>query len=143
VKKHETSCNGKRRYRCLNQDCLYVTFSQSLDYPGRRREVKQQIVEMTLNGSGVRDISRVVQVSTATVIQELKKPRNCKLLIRERLETVASAPTRATRGVIEQVEVGEETTVVESELDEMYICVEKRRISGGCGTPLTEGQGRF
>ena len=73
VKKHGTSCNGKRRYRCLNRDCPYATFSQSLDYPGRRREVKQQIVEMTLNGSGVRDISRVLKVSTATVIQELKK----------------------------------------------------------------------
>jgi transposase-like protein len=73
VKKHGTSSNGKQRYRCLNQDCPYVTFSQSLDYPGRRREVKQQIVEMTLNGSGVRDISRVLKVSTATVIQELKK----------------------------------------------------------------------
>ncbi len=73
VKKHGTSSNGKRRYRCLNRDCSHVTFSQSIDYPGRRREVKQQIVEMTLNGSGVRDISRVLLVSTATVIQELKK----------------------------------------------------------------------
>ena len=73
VKKHGTSSNGKRRYRCLNRDCPYATFSPNLDYPGRRREVKQQIVEMTLNGSGVRDISRVLHVSTATVIQELKK----------------------------------------------------------------------
>lgn len=47
VKKHGTSSNGKRRYRCLNPDCPYETFSQSIDYPGRRREVKQQIVEMT------------------------------------------------------------------------------------------------
>jgi len=73
VKKHGTSSNGKRRYRCLNPDCPYETFSQSIDYPGRRREIKQQIVEMTLNGSGVRDIARVLHVSTATVIQELKK----------------------------------------------------------------------
>ena len=42
-------------------------------YPGRNREVKQQIVEMTLNGSGVRDIARVLRVSTSTVIRELKK----------------------------------------------------------------------
>ncbi|MBV9386940.1 MAG: hypothetical protein JOZ78_10985 [Chroococcidiopsidaceae cyanobacterium CP_BM_ER_R8_30] len=32
-------------------------------YPGRTREVKQQIVEMTLDGSGVRDIARVLHVS--------------------------------------------------------------------------------
>jgi len=73
VKKHGTSSNGKRRYRCHNPNCPYETFSQSIDYPGRTREVKQQIVEMTLNGSGVRDIARVLHVSTATVIQELKK----------------------------------------------------------------------
>ncbi len=73
VKKHGTSSNGKRRYRCLNLDCPYATFSQTIDYPGRRREVKQQIVEMTLNGSGIRDIARVLHVSTATVIKELKK----------------------------------------------------------------------
>jgi len=33
------------------------TFSLNLAYPGRKGQVKQQIVEMTLNGSGVRDIS--------------------------------------------------------------------------------------
>ncbi len=73
VKKHGTSFNGKRRYRSLNSECPYSTFSLNLDYPGRKREVKQQIVEMTLNGSGVRDIARVLHISTATVIQELKK----------------------------------------------------------------------
>jgi len=73
VKKHGTSSNGKRRYRCFNPDCPYEIFSQSIDYPGWRREVKQQIVEMTLNGSGVRDIACVLRISTATVIQELKK----------------------------------------------------------------------
>jgi len=37
------------------------------------REVKQQIVDMTLNGSGVRDIARVLRVSTSTVMREFKK----------------------------------------------------------------------
>ena len=78
VKKHGTSSNGKRRYCCLNSDCPYETFSQSIVYPGRRREIKQQIVEMTLDGSGVRDIARVLHVSTATVLQELKKFPNYK-----------------------------------------------------------------
>ncbi len=73
VKKHGRSSNGKRRYRCLNWDCPDETFSQTIDYPGRRPEVKQQIVEMTLNGSKIRDIARVVHVSTARVIKELKK----------------------------------------------------------------------
>jgi transposase-like protein len=36
-------------------------------------EIKQQVIEMSLNGSGIRDTARVLQISTATVIHELKK----------------------------------------------------------------------
>lgn len=95
VKKHGTSSNGKRRYRCLNSDCPYETFSQSIDYPGRRQEVKQQIVEMNLNGSRVRDIARVLHVSTATVIQELKKTSP---IAKRQSEAIESTSTRTGRG---------------------------------------------
>ena len=47
-------------------------------YPGRTPAVKEQIVEMSLNGSGIRDISRVLQVSTRTVIGELKKTQSAQ-----------------------------------------------------------------
>jgi len=94
VKKHGTSSHGKRRYRCLNLDCPYETFSTTVDYPGRRREVKQQIVEMTLSGSGVRDIARVLHVSTATVIQELKKSHTATT---GESEIIESAPSGAGR----------------------------------------------
>ena len=75
VVRHGKSSNGKERFRCLEAECPYQTFSLNLAYPGRNREVKQQITEMTLNGSGVRDIARVLQISTSTVIRELKKTR--------------------------------------------------------------------
>ena len=73
VVKHGKSALGKQRYRCQNKNCPYRTFVLNQTYPGRTRQVKQQIVEMTLNGSGVRDIARVLHVSPTTVIQELKK----------------------------------------------------------------------
>ena len=38
-------------------------------------EVKQQMVEMGLNGSGIRDTARVLGVSPTTVITTLKKKR--------------------------------------------------------------------
>jgi transposase-like protein len=75
VVKHGKSAVGKQRYRCQNENCPYRTFVLSQTYPGRTRQVLQQIVEMTLNGSGVRDIARVLHVSPTTVIQELKKTR--------------------------------------------------------------------
>src|SRR4028118_1537284 len=75
VVKHGKSPVGKQRYRCQNSQCPYGTFVLSQTYPGRTQQVKQQIVEMTLNGSGVRDIARVLHTSPTTVIKELKKTR--------------------------------------------------------------------
>jgi transposase-like protein len=36
-------------------------------------EVKRQISDMAMNGSGIRDTARVLKVSPTTVIEELKK----------------------------------------------------------------------
>ncbi len=72
VKRGKTS-NGKQRYLCQNPDCDCKTFILDMEYKGRLPEVKEQIVEMALNGSGVRDTARVLGVSTRTVVNELKK----------------------------------------------------------------------
>ena len=85
VVKYGTASNGKERFRCQQAEQCGRTFIRTYAYPGRTPEVKRQIVEMTLNGSGVRDIARVLQVSPTTVIGELKKrpvrsPRSIKLL---------------------------------------------------------------
>jgi transposase-like protein len=42
-------------------------------YNGHLPEVKQQVVEMALNGSGIRDTARVLKISPYTVIETLKK----------------------------------------------------------------------
>jgi len=72
VKRGKTD-TGKQRYRCLNSECAHHSFLLDPAYKGRSPEVKQQIVEMSLNGSGIRDTARVLQISTATVLRELKK----------------------------------------------------------------------
>ena len=47
-------------------------------YAGHSAEVKQQIVDMAMNASGIRDTARVLHVSPTTVIKELKKKsRSC------------------------------------------------------------------
>lgn len=69
---------GEQRYQCREQPCSGRTFILDYAYPGQSRKVKEQIVEMALNGSGIRDTARVLHVSTSTVIKELKKRnRNC------------------------------------------------------------------
>jgi transposase-like protein len=73
VVKYGKTSNGKERFRCQRKEQCGRTFIREYTYPGRTPEVKRQIVEMTLNGGGVRDIARVLQVSPTTVSGELKK----------------------------------------------------------------------
>ena len=49
------------------------TFLLEYTYAGQSPEVKQQIVEMAMNASGIRDTARVLHVSPTTVINALKK----------------------------------------------------------------------
>jgi len=73
VVKYGSASNGKARFRCQQGEQCGRTFIRGYAYLGRTPEVKRQIIEMTLNGSGVRDIARVLRVSPSTVIGELKK----------------------------------------------------------------------
>ena len=72
VKRGKTE-TGKQRYRCQNAVCSPQSFVLDPAYKGRLPEIKSQVVEMSLNGSGVRDTARVLKISTDTVIKELKK----------------------------------------------------------------------
>ena len=74
IVRHGTTSEGKQRYRC--RACLSRrgrTFVLEYAYAGRAPEVKQQIVDMAMNASGIRDTARVLQVSPTTVLKELKK----------------------------------------------------------------------
>lgn len=72
VKRGKTE-TGKQRYLCQNDECSHRTFI--LDYTNRAYlpEVKQQIIDMAMNGSGVRDTGRVLGISKDTVVSALKK----------------------------------------------------------------------
>jgi transposase-like protein len=73
VVKYGKTSTGKARFRCQQTPQCGRTFLRSYAYPGCLPTVKQQIVEMTLNGSGIRDITRVLHVGPNTVLKELKK----------------------------------------------------------------------
>jgi transposase-like protein len=72
VKRGKTA-RGTQRYLFRNQAC--ATDSFLLDYRNRGclPEVKQLIIDMSLNASGVRDTARSLHISTDTVLSELKK----------------------------------------------------------------------
>ena len=71
--RHGTTRQGKQRYRCQENACKGRTFLLDYTYAGHSAGVKQQIIDMAMNASGIRDTARVLHVSPTTVIKELKK----------------------------------------------------------------------
>ena len=78
VKRGKTR-RGTQRYLCQNTTCTRGSFL--LDYRNRGclPEVKQQIIDMSLNASGVRDTARVLRISTDTVLSELKRKEGTRI----------------------------------------------------------------
>jgi transposase-like protein len=73
VVKHGRSGAGKQRYKCRNPECNRSPFIRDYAYRGYLPDVKQQIADMAVNGSGIRDTARVLRISPTTVIEALKK----------------------------------------------------------------------
>ena len=67
VIKHGQSKKGKQRYYCK---CSFIL---NYSYNGCKPDIAKTIIKMTSNASGIRDISRVLEISTDTVIKVLKK----------------------------------------------------------------------
>lgn len=64
---------GKQRFLCKNEECKWRTFLMDYTDKGRMPEIKNLILKMAINGSGIRDTGRVLGISTNTVIETLKK----------------------------------------------------------------------
>jgi len=78
--RHGTTRQGKQRYCCQEALCNGGTFLLDYTYPGHSVGVKQQIVDMAMNASGIRDTARVLHISPTTVIKELKKTHSTRFL---------------------------------------------------------------
>ena len=72
VKRGKTA-KGTQRYLCQNTFCVRGSFL--LDYCNRGclPDVKQTIIDMSLNASGVRDTARSLHICPNTVLRERKK----------------------------------------------------------------------
>src|SRR5437867_5719389 len=101
---------GTQRYLCQNTAC--ITGSFLLDYRNRGclPEVKPQIIDMSLNASGVRDTARSLHISPTTVLRALKKKE-------ARLESVNTALLRTLNPETVTVDI---ERAGEAEMDEMW-----------------------
>ncbi|USN50250.1 MAG: IS1 family transposase [Myxococcales bacterium] len=73
VVKFGKSSNSKQRYCCQNDKCDRKTFIVRYDNKGWLAEIREKILDMAMNGAGIRDTSRVLCVSQKTVMSTLKK----------------------------------------------------------------------
>ncbi len=67
------NAHGTQRYRCQNPACKTKTFMLEYRYRAYQLGIKEQAVEMAINGSGIRDTARVLHINKNTVISTLKK----------------------------------------------------------------------
>ena len=70
VKKNGTTANRKQKYRCL--DC-HQQFITDYTYRGWMPVLRDLIVPLTMNSSGIRDIARVLSISTQTVMKTIRE----------------------------------------------------------------------
>ena len=67
------SARGERRYRCENPGCPTKSFMLNYRYKAYEPGIKETVVEMAINSSGIRDTARVLGIAKGTVISTLKK----------------------------------------------------------------------
>ena len=72
IKRGKTD-RGSQRYLCQNEACDQSRLLLNYRYQGYRRELKRPVVNMAMNGGGVRETARGRGISTGTVLSELKK----------------------------------------------------------------------
>lgn len=70
VKKNGTTANRKQKYLCKGCRRQFIT---QYTYRGAQPVIRDLIVPMTMNGSGIRDIARVLSVSTNTVLRAIRE----------------------------------------------------------------------
>jgi insertion element IS1 protein InsB len=68
VVKHGNTTDGKQRFLCRHPHWAQQTFLTTSVYKGRLPAVKQQIIDLTMHGSGLRDTARVQHIRPTTVL---------------------------------------------------------------------------
>jgi insertion element IS1 protein InsB len=116
---HGLSAEGKTRYKCRNAECKRCTFILNYTYQGHLPEVKEKIIDMAMNGSGIRDTARVLKISPSTVINEIKKKESNLAFVNEK----KLAKIEPSQTIVKLCQWEE----VEAELDEMWSFVNSKK----------------
>jgi transposase len=70
VRRKGLTTNGHQRYKC---EACKRSFQLAYTHRAHEPGIKEQVIEMALNGSGIRDTARVLTINMNTVMSTLKK----------------------------------------------------------------------
>ena len=75
VSKNGHNKTGKQVYKCNNADCKSCNFIESYTYKGCEPKVREQVLRLAVDCTGVRATGRILGISKDTVTSILKKNR--------------------------------------------------------------------
>ena len=116
------SASGTQRYRCQNPDCETKTFMLAYRYKACRPGIKEQVVEMALNGSGIRDTARVLKINKNTVISTLQKSSSL-VQVNPNFQALNSAANLAVRLELacDEAEMDEQWSFVSNKSNQRWL----------------------
>ena len=105
------SASGVQRFFCKNDDCKTHTFMLKYCYKACESGMKEKIIEMAINASGIRDTARVLGIDKNTVISQLKKKKNKGVQVNPNFQPFNDAG---------ELEVSLKPYCAEAEMDEQW-----------------------
>jgi len=74
ISKNGHNKTGKQVYNCNNNECKYRNFVEEYTNKGYDPKVREQVLKMAVDCTGIRATGRILGISKDTVTAILKKP---------------------------------------------------------------------
>lgn len=91
------NAHGEQRYRCQEPDCLTQTFMLKYRYRAYEPGIKEKVIDMAINGSGIRDTGRVLKIDKNTVINTLKNRADSIVQVNPRIFELSASGELSVR----------------------------------------------
>ena len=136
VIKYGQSSSGEQRYYCKNPDCTKTIFQIEYRNKGCEPGIEQKIIKMAVNASGIRDTSRVLEISTYKVMNTLKKQTHLQKKLTENILQTWMMPQTSKSNLCSIV-------ALKASLTRCGVMLAAKPISDGCGWPYIMRAGLF
>ena len=115
------NARGTQRFRCQNSECETQTFMLEYRYIAYESGIEEKVVEMAINGSGIRDTARVLKINKNTVISILKKKVDRIVHVNPNFQTMNPAENLAVEFVCESAELDEQWSYVGNKSNQRWL----------------------